>query len=169
MTNHHRKNIFESRTPRHAYLSVVLHKAKENKDIVLADMEHNVATTVGIDELHKNGYTLTSRSGSGANYIALTENTGQTINSAQTTLTAELTTNGFTRVQAATRTHTNGTNTSTISQVFTATGAMTDIVRSALFDAITTGVMYHIAAFATGSGTIATNDTLTVTWTITLS
>jgi len=157
---------------RHAYCSVVLHKAKENKDIQLAHWEHNVATTVGIDQLHINGYTSTSRSGRGFNAIALTENTGQTINSAQTALTAELTTAGFARIEATTRTHSNGTNTSTISHVFTATGAMTDIVRSALFDAVTapvSGVMGHIAAFASGSGTIAINDTLTVTWTITLS
>jgi hypothetical protein len=163
---------FEGRKVRHAYVSVVLHKAKEDKDIVLADMEHNVATLVGIDALHNNGYISTSRSGSGFNCIALTENTGQTIDSAQTALTGELTTAGFARVRATTRTHTNGTNTSTISQVFTATGAMTNIVRSALFDVDTapvSGVMGHIAAFATGSGTIAINDTLTVTWTITLS
>lgn len=157
---------------RHAYVSVVLHKHKENKDIQLALWEHNVATTVGIDQLHINGYTSTSRSGRGFNAIALTEDTTQTINSAQTALTGELTTNGFARIEATTRTHSAGTNTTTLSKVFTATGPMTDIVRTALFDATSapvSGVMGHIVAFATGSGTIATNDTLTVTWTITLS
>lgn len=157
---------------RHAYCSVVLHKAKENIDIQLAKFEHNVATTVGIDELHTNGYISTSRSGRGFNAIALTEDTGQTINSAQTALTAEITTNGFARTEAVTRNHSAGTNTSLIEHTFTATGSMTDIVRSALFDATTapvSGVMGHIAAFATGSGTIAVNDTLKVSWTITLS
>lgn len=84
-----------------------------------------------------------------------------------------MTTLGFARAADATPTHSNGTNSTVIDYTFTATGAVsTAISRSALFDATTapvSGNMGHIAAFATDSGTLATNDTLTVTWTIVLS
>lgn len=84
-----------------------------------------------------------------------------------------MTTLGFPRIEAITRTHTNGTSTSLIEHTYTASGAVSpEITRSALFDGVAapvSGNMGHIAAFASGSGTMATNDTLKVSWTITIT
>jgi hypothetical protein len=56
-----------------------------------------------------------------------------------------------------------------IEHTFTATGAFTSVLASALFNAASAGTMPHIANFATGSGTLATNDTLKISWTNNLS
>ena len=82
------------------------------------------------------------------NYIALTADTGQTINAAQTTLTGEISTNGLTRFFRHQK-HTNGTNTSLIEHTFTLSGTQSDITRAAFFNAASTGTMGPFAAFTT--------------------
>jgi hypothetical protein len=151
----------------HGFLSASITK-KDGTYKQLAFMKHNLLTDAGRDLFHAQCYTNTSAGTRGANYVAVTENTGQTINAAQTTLTSEITTNGLARADATTKTHTAGTNSTTIEHTYTASGAFTDVVRSATFNASSAGTMCHFAAFSSGSGTLATNDTLKVTWTLNL-
>jgi hypothetical protein len=106
----------------------------------------------------------------GFNYIALTADTGQTINAAQTTLTGEISTNGLSRVLSGTHTHTNGTNTSLVEHTFTLSGTQSDITRAALFNAASTGTLGPFAAFSNGNtGSMSSGETVKVSVTITTS
>lgn len=150
----------------HGYLSAVVTKAGEQpKPISL--FKHNLLTTAGRDFYHNQCLVETAANTTkGANNIALTEATITPADS-DTTLSSEIATNGLSRTNPTTTvTHTTSTNTTTIEHTFTATGSFTDVKASALFNATSTGIMTHIANFSTGSGTLASNDTLKVTWTI---
>src|SRR5688500_18382086 len=151
----------------HGFLSAsVTKRGKVVKQLAL--MVHNLLTTDGRDFYH-NQCIIESAANTtkGANHIAVTEDTTQTINASQTSLTGEITTNGLARTNPSTTiTHTDNTNSSTVEHTFTASGSFTDVVRSALFNASSSGIMTHFAAFSSGSGTLISGDTLKVTWTI---
>lgn len=134
----------------------------------LAWFQHNLLTDAGKDWMHAQVYTNTAAGTRGAGYIASTEST-ITPAVANTTLTGEIATNGLTRADAGTKTHTAASNSTLIEHTFTATGAFTSVLASALFNASSAGTMPHIANFASGSGTLATNDTLKISWTNNLS
>lgn len=127
----------------------------------------NLLTNDGRDKIHVDMYTTTSKSGSGFNYIGLSENVSAP-NASDTSLTGEITTNGLARIQATTRSHTTGTNTSTIQHTFTASGAFTAVQKAALFNDAgppVNGTMGHENTFT--SVALQTNDQLQVSWTIT--
>lgn len=126
----------------------------------------NLLTNAGKDYYHAQIWTNTTAGGVGVNYIALSEST-LTPAVGDTTLGGEITTGGLGRFPAPTRTHTPGTNTTTIANTFTATSGFTDVKASALFNAASSGTMGHIANFTTGSGTLSSGDQLAVTWTMT--
>ncbi len=137
------------------------------KKSILAFWKHNLLNTDGRDFLHMQGYVETAANTTiGAQYIALTTDSGAAA-AGNTTLTSEITTNGLGRAQATTITHTDNTNTTTLSKVFTASGTHTAVHRSGLFNATSSGIMVHEAVFASDA-TLVSGDTLTVTWTITL-
>lgn len=150
----------------HGYCSAVVHKQGQAPKVI-AFMNHNLLTDAGRDWMHAQVYTNTSAGTRGAGYIASTE-TSITPAAANTTLSGEISTNGLARADATTKTHSAGTNSTTIEHTFTASGAFTSVLASALFNAASVGTMPHIALFSTGSGTLATNDTLKVTWTLNL-
>jgi hypothetical protein len=162
------KRNLERRQRQHGYCSALVTKAKTGEQKTLAIWKHNLLTTAGKDWMHAQVYTNASAGTRGAGFIASTEST-ITPAVGDTTLTGEIATNGLSRADATTKTHTGGTNTSTIEHTFTASGAFTSVLASALFNASSAGTMPHIANFGTGSGTLATNDTLKITWTLTLS
>lgn len=134
----------------------------------LAWFKHNLLTDAGKDWMHAQVYTNTSAGTRGAGYIASTQST-ITPATSDTTLTGEIATNGLTRADAGTKTHTAGSNSTLIEHTFTATGSFTSVLASALFNASSSGTMPHIANFASGSGTLVTNDTLKISWTNNLS
>jgi hypothetical protein len=148
--------------------AVVIYANKRLKNKILALLKHNLLTDAGKDWMHQQVYTNTSAGTRGAGYIASTEST-ITPATGNTTLTGEITTNGLARADAITKSHTAASNSSTIEHTFTATGSFTSVLASALFNASSAGTMPHIANFATGSGILATNDTLKITWTVNLS
>jgi hypothetical protein len=123
----------------------------------------NVKTNAGIDFNHTQSYG-TSPAGNGLNYIALS-NDALTENAASTTLSSEIVANGLERAQG-TVAHTPGATTTTVSKVFTATGAQA-AQKAALFTASSAGTMHHALAFT--QRTLATNDQLSLTFTITIS
>ncbi len=124
---------------------------------------YNVKTTAGIDFLFAQGYS-TSPGANGLNWIALS-NDSLTEGTGSTTLSNEIVANGLSRAQG-TYAHTNGQSTATIQKVFTATGAQS-AQKAALFSASSGGTMQHALAFTQRS--LQNTDTLTVTFTITLS
>lgn len=123
---------------------------------------HNVITTVGRDFLHTQGYG-TSPAGNGLNYIGLSDDT-LTETSASTTLSNEITLNGLGRA-AGTPAHTGGTNTTTVTRTFTASGTQS-AQKAALFTASSGGTMNHALAFTQRN--LISGDTLACTFTITL-
>ena len=145
---------------------VIKHKTGIRKQLAL--FEHNLLTDAGKDWMHAQVYTNTAAGTRGAGYIASTES-AITPATGNTVLSGEISTNGLARADAGTKTHTAASNSTLIEHTFTATGAFTSVLASALFNASSAGTMPHIANFATGSGTLATNDTLKISWTNNLS
>lgn len=148
------------------YLSATVTKAN-GVTKQLAKLKHNLLTNGGRDAFHALCYTNTSAGTRGFGFIAVTEAT-LTPAATDTVLGSETATNGLSRADAVTKTHSAGTNSTVIEHTFTASGAFTSVLASATFVASSSGTMGHIANFTTGSGTLATNDTLKVTWTLNL-
>ena len=127
--------------------------------------KHNLLTNGGRDFFHAQVYINTAAGTRGGNYIAVTTDVA-TPAAGDTTLATEITTGGLGRADANTKTHTNGTNVSTIEHTFTASAIHTAVVKSALFNAATVGTMTHENTIT--SVTLQINDTLKITWTLTL-
>lgn len=125
--------------------------------------EHNLITTAGKDFIAAQ-IGSASAATSGANYIALT-NTAITPAAGDTTLSGEITTNGLGRA-LGTYAHTAGQNTFTVSKTFTAT-ATQSAQAAGLFTASSSGTMMAENTFT--AVTLNNGDSLTITWTITLS
>ena len=125
--------------------------------------DHNLITAAGKDFISAQ-IGSTTPGGNGANYIALT-NTAITPAAGDTTLSGEITTNGLARAQG-TYAHTAGQSTFTISKTFTATASQ-GAQAAGLFTAGSAGTMMAENTFTPVS--LANNDQLTITWTITLS
>jgi hypothetical protein len=145
-------------------LTVIKNKGRADEEI-LCYKKRNLLTDAGRDEAHAQIYTNTSAGSRGAGFIAVTTDTGSPADG-DTTLTSEITTGGLARADAGTKTHSAGTNSTTLSHTFTASATHTAVQKAALFDAASVGVMYHENTFT--STTLISSDTLTVTWTLTL-
>jgi len=149
----------------------------ENGDLVVNDRrgyytyetieedKPNLLTDAGRDFIHAQAYTNTSAGTRGSGYIAVTTS-ATAPDAADTTLASEITTGGLGRADADTKTHTTGTNVTTIEHTFTASATHTAVVKSGLFNAASVGTMTHENTFT--SVTLQSNDTLKVTWTLTL-
>lgn len=132
-------------------------------ELLHSEVSHNVITTAGRDFLHRQGYASSGLGANGLNYIGLSNDT-LTETSASTTLSNEITANGLGRAQG-TVAHTPGTNTTTVSRTFTASGTQS-AQKAALFTASSSGTMNHALAFTQRN--LLNGDTLAVTFTITL-
>lgn len=150
------------------YCTAVVVKHKTGITKQLAWFKHNLTTDAGKAWMAAQLYTNNSAGTQGACYIASTQST-ITPAVGDTTLTGEIATNGLTRTLAPTRTWTSGTNTALVENTFTATGSFTSVLASALFNASSSGTMPHIANFSSGSGTLVANDTLKISWNITIT
>lgn len=128
-----------------------------------AEEVFNLITNAGRDFLHVQGYGTSGLGSNGLNYLALSNDT-VTETGTSTTLSSEIVANGLSRAQG-TVAHTSGTNTTTVSYTFTATGAQA-AQKAALFTAASSGTMNHVLAFTQRS--LQTGDTLAITFTITL-
>jgi len=144
-------------------------------DAVLdAEEAHNIITNAGRVGLHTYVYGTSSQRSSaspvvsnvGLNYIALTNDSGSPA-AGDTTLAAELSGNGLTRAQGTVTLPTGSGNQTTIARTFTFTpGASQAVQKTALFDDPSAGRMIHEIQFT--QRTLLTNDTLTVTFTLTV-
>lgn len=129
---------------------------------------HNLITNAGRVSLHNFAYGTTSRT-NGFNWIALS-NDGTAPAAGDTALTGELTTNGLARVQGAVTLPTGSGTQTTVAHTFTYSGGGSQgVQKTALFTQAgppVAGTMNHEIAFT--QRTLFTNDTFTVTFTLTL-
>lgn len=146
-------------------MSVYLKRAGTDTWIPITENKHNLLTNGGRDFIHNQAYRNTSAGTEGSRYIAVTSDSGAPA-AGDTSLASEISTNGLARAAATTNTHSNGTNTSTLGITFTASGAHSNVQKSGLFNQASTGTMTHENTFT--PVTLATNDQLQVTWTLTL-
>lgn len=146
-------------------MSVYLKRANTDEWITVIEDKHNLLTNGGRDFIHAQAYRNTSAGTEGSRYIAVSNDSGSPA-AGDTTLTGEISTNGLARAAATTNTHTNGTNTSVLGITFTATGAHSNVQKSALFNQASTGTMTHENTFT--PVTLATDDQLQISWTLTL-
>jgi hypothetical protein len=149
-----------------AFMDVHVKRAGSNEWICNTKNKHNLFTNAGRDYAHAQMYTNTSAGGRGSGFIASSAETTSPA-AGDTTLASEITTNGLGRADATTKTHTGGTNTTVIEHTFTASGAHTAVHKAALFTASSAGTMTHAANFSSDV-TLATNDQLKITFTLTL-
>lgn len=133
---------------------------------------HNLILDGGRVAIHTYVYgtsaqrTAAGLSGTGFNYIALTNDSGAPA-AGDTTLTGELTTDGLGRAVGTVTLPTGSGNQTTVAKTFTYTGGTSQAVqKTALFDASSAGKMAHELTFT--QRTLFPSDTLTVTFTITL-
>lgn len=140
---------------------------KYKKPLFKAFWKHNLLTTDGRDQMHSQCYneTVAGNTERGAGYIAVSTN-ATTPAAGDTVLTSEAT-GGLARADATTNTHTDNTNVTTLAKTFTADATFTNVHKSGTFDASSSGILYHEAAFSSDA-TLVSGDTLTVTWTLTL-
>ena len=125
----------------------------------------NLITNSGRVQLHTYGYGTTSRA-NGFNYIALSNDAAAPA-ATDTTLASELVGSGLSRVQGVVTLPTGSGNQTTVANTFTYTGGSSQgVQKTALFDASSSGNMNHEIQFT--QRTLFTNDTLTMTFTITL-
>ena len=124
----------------------------------------NLITNAGRIFLHKQGYDLSGLGANGLNYIALSNDT-VTETATSTTLSNEIASNGLTRAQGAVVLPTGSGNQTTVDKTFTATGTQS-AQKAALFTASSVGTMNHVLGFTQRA--LITNDTLQITFTITL-
>lgn len=103
----------------------------------------------------------------GLSYIGLSDD-GAAPAAGDTTLTAELSGNGLDRAQGAVTLPTGAGTITTVQHQFTFTGGGTQTVqKTALFDAAAAGNMAHELLFT--QRTLNTNDTITITFSVTLT
>jgi hypothetical protein len=130
----------------------------ERTDLGIAE---NLRTTVGADwqaDVMGNSTQPVS-----ARWIALTTNATAPA-AGDTTLTSEITTGGLGRA-AGTYSHTNGTTSYKITHTFTASATHTNVAKAGLFNAASSGTLVFTTMLSS-TATLATNDTLTIEWTV---
>lgn len=132
----------------------------------------NLVTDGGRVAIHSYIYGTTAQRtsaglGTGLNFIGLSNDAAAPA-AADTTLASELSGNGLTRAQATVTLPTGSGTSTTIQNVFTYTGVTSQgVQKTALFDAASSGKMAHEIQFS--QRTLFQNDTLTVTYSITLA
>lgn len=131
---------------------------------IVVDKE-NLLTNAGRDFLHLQGYTNTSAGTRGAGFMAVSENASGA-DASHTTVAGEIVTDGLSRADADTKSHSNGTNVSTIEHTYTASGVFTAVQLAGLLNAASVGTLANENTFTTVA--LQINDTLKVTWTITM-
>lgn len=132
----------------------------------------NIVTDAGRVRIHTYIYGSAGQSqrtalGGGLNYIALS-NDATAPAAGDTGLTGELSGNGLSRAQGTVTLPTGAGTATTVQRIFTYTNAASQgVQKTALFDAASGGTMAHEIQFP--QRTLFQNDSLTVTYTITLA
>ena len=160
-----RKSMMKDNSIIKGFVTIIKNEGKKDEQIICKN-KPNLLTNGGRDYAIAQFYTNTAAGGVGCNFIALTsDSTGA--DATDTTLPSEITTNGLERLLATTISHSTGTNSTTLAKTFTASGTHTDVQKSGTFNQLAVGgTIGHEAVFT--PVTLASSDTLAVTWTLTL-
>ncbi len=132
----------------------------------------NILTDVGRRLIHTLVYGTTAQktsasAGIGLHFIGLSDD-GTAPSASDTVLPAELSGNGLDRVEGAVALPTGaGVVTTVLNQFIYTGGANQTVQKTALFDAVSIGNMCHELLFT--QRTLATSDTLTLTFSVTLT
>ena len=147
------------------FVTIIKNEGKTDEQVVCRD-KPNLLTNGGRDYAIAQFYVNTAAGGVGCNFIALTsDSTGA--DATDTSLPSEITTTGLERALATTRSHSTGTNSTTLNKIFTASGTHTAVQMSGTFNQLAVGgTLAHEAIFT--PVTLASSDTLSVTRTLTL-
>ena len=150
------------------FVTVIKNAGKPNEEVIMRNGE-NLLVNAGIAYFHKLCYASPSATTYGATDVIALSTTSSTV-SATTTWDNEITTAGLARNVGSSTSHNTSANATTLVKTFTATGTIT-AARSGLFNTTTagaTGEEYsHIKNFDS-SVTLEDDDTLQVTWVLTL-
>lgn len=137
-----------------------------DKPVFLCKDKPNLLTNNGRDLFHAQCYTNTTAGTRGSGFMAVSADVG-TPAAGDTTLAGELATNGYSRADATTKTHTAGTNSTLIEHTYTAaTAATTGIRRVGLFNASSSVTLTHSNTFTNADTQVG--DTLKVSYTVNL-
>jgi len=158
------KSKFKRLKGNSGFLTVQIKRAGSNLWQYLDILKPNLLTNSGRDFIHAQSYTNASAGTQGANYVAVTVDTGAPA-AGDTTLTGEISTGGLARA-VSTPAHTTGTNTSTLTITFTASATHTAVQKAGTFNASSAGTMVHENTFT--STNLVSGDQLALTWTMTL-
>jgi len=148
------------------YVTITKNKGLPNEQVIQEDIK-NLLTNTGRDFFHAQVYTNTSAGTKGGNAIALSLDATDPA-SGDTTLAGEITFSGLERTQASIISHSIGTNVTTLENTFTATTVFVDLHKAALFNQNNIGGQLTHSSKFSNNVTLATGDTITVTWTLTL-
>ncbi len=148
------------------YCSVAVKRTGSDKWEQIMKFKKNLFTNAGRDLAHNQMYINTSAGTRGAGFIAVSAETTAPA-AGDTTLAGEIASGGLSRADAVTKTHTPGSNTSLVEHTFTASAGHTAVHKSGLFNASSGVTLAHAANFSSDV-TLATNDQLKVSWTLTL-
>ena len=146
------------------YVTVIKNVGRPDEQVLCLN-KPNLLTNGGRDWMIAQVYTNTSAGTRGSGFIALTSDTGAPA-AGDTALASEITTGGLNRADATTKSHTGGTNSTTIQHTFTASATHTAVQKSGLFNASSGVTLSHENTFT--AVTLQSSDTLQVTWTTTL-
>ena len=177
-----KKNSNRAMPATHAGLkgSVTVTKNKGRFDEQIICKDHpNLVTTAMFNEIFRIMYREDTIGAGAFKYIGLSSNTDDAITAGLTELaeeigTGSITANGLARALGAI-TFTDDQDNITISKEFESEGVHTAVIRAALFNVATPGatgeIMGHIDVFpgASPAVNLGNDDTLTVTWTITIT
>ena len=170
-----RKTVAADRFYPVGQVTIIKNVGKDNEEVIV-DHKPNLLTTEGKAWVHDQLYQLCSGQTGAAAYIALSNDGSHTPAAGDTRATFEAieeTTNGLERVacNSSNNSYNAGASKSTIQYTFTCTsGAVAGIRLSALFNNTKvsgTSKLVHEASFTAVD--LQVNDTLQVTWEITLS
>jgi hypothetical protein len=137
--------------------------------VLTLDQWWTAADAVGTTPAATNSFIVAPGGIAAARFVGLTTNAGAAA-AADTALTGEITTGGCGRA-LGTYAHTYGAATLTLTKAFAVTAGFTAIHKAGLFCCLTSAgadpLLYETVLSA--DATVASADTLTLTWTITLS
>jgi len=143
-------------------VTISVKRANGTEELICKD-NPNLLTTAGRDWIH--GQVYNAGTTDEAKYIALsTDSNGSS--TAHTSVAGEIVTNGLERA-AGTVTHVAGTNSTTISNIFTSNGSFTGVQLVGLLTASSSGTLVHENTFTPVN--LEQYDQLTISWQLTLS
>lgn len=138
--------------------------------VITIDKWWTVADGTGTTPASTNALHIAPGGVAACRFMALTTDSGAA-SATDTVLASEITTGGASRA-LATYAHTYGQSTLTLQKAFSITSTFTSIHKAGLFSTLSAAgadPMIYEAVFATADATVINGDTLTVTWTGTLS